>query len=129
MTDSIPTEGKFIIKDGKVVQVHDLLEWAAWWESEEGRKASRIGFTELPGYNISTVFLGLDYSFSERIPQLFETMVFEAKESEMEFPDGRKRKYHKSVDIDGLFERYATLEEAKAGHERIVEVVKSLKLS
>lgn len=119
----IKTEEKYILKDGKVVEAHDLLEWGRWFESEEGRKERRIGFDTVGFFEVSTVFLGLDYSFFEHRPQLFETMVFEKRESIMKLPDGSERSYHKSLDEQ---ERYATIEEARAGHTAMIERVKEM---
>lgn len=80
-----------------------LLEWAELMEDMEYK---RVALTELPdGKTVSTVWLGLDHSFSEAGPPIiFETMVF---------PKG---------DLGELdMERYATLEEAEAGHRLMVE--------
>ncbi len=121
------TKDKFIIKDGIVESVDDLMVWAKWMESEEGRKERRIGWTEVGEYYVSTVFLGLDYSFSmseDAKPVLFETMVFELKETTEEI-FGKPHTFNKSVDDFG--ERWHTIEEARAGHDRIVEEVKNHK--
>jgi hypothetical protein len=53
---------------------------------------------------VSTVFLGLDHGWNSDVPIVFETLVF-----------GGER------DQDG--ERYATWDEAKAGHARIVQEI------
>lgn len=43
----------------------------------EGEDPWRVGFTEVPGGSISTVFLGFDHRhFGEGEPLLFETAVF-----------------------------------------------------
>lgn len=65
-----------------------------------------VAQTTLPdGKWVSTVWLGLDHTFSgEGPPLIFETMVFPSK-----------------GDFSETYcERYSTLEEARAGHERIV---------
>lgn len=57
---------------GKTPVACDLETWANWFET-----ADRIVmYHELEGCRVSTVFLGLDYSFGGREPMLFETMVF-----------------------------------------------------
>lgn len=122
-----PTKDKFIIKNGIVESVDDLIVWAKWMESEEGRKERRIAWTEVGDYNVSTVFLGLDYSFSmseDRLPVLFETMVFENKESTDEI-NGKPYTFHKSLDDFGG--RWCTIEEARAEHDKVVEEVKNYK--
>jgi len=120
------TEGKFIIKNGKVIPENDLIKWSMWLGSKEGRKDRRIGMTKLSKYHVSTVFLGIDYSFRPGgVPILFETMVFENKKKINEGPIGGKFEYHSS--LEDYTERYSTLEEAKAGHKRIVREVKKLK--
>lgn len=78
------------------------MEWAHWFENHEQRTVRQERVSER--YGVSTVFLGIDHRFGEEGPPLlFETMVFEQN---ME-----------SVDID----RYATWDEAVAGHEAMVE--------
>jgi len=83
----------------------DVLRWARIFEHTE----RRIGSTYTKGkiFYISTVFLGLDHSFTEEPhrPILYETMVF-------------CRWCHRGMDQD--MERYSTLKEAKAGHEAMV---------
>lgn len=58
--------------------------------------------------SVSTVFLGLDHGLGNERPILFETLVSWS---------GR--------DIDQEMERYCTLAEAKAGHQRWVDAVNS----
>lgn len=86
----------YILKDGKPVKVKDITEWAAKFELSE----RHIAVSESGGVRVSTVFLGVDLNYSGKgPPMLFETMVF-----------GR----------GGERRRYATLEEARLGHERMV---------
>lgn len=59
-----------------------LMEWGELFETEEGRKKKQIDFTEIDGYTISTVFLGIDHGFDlTKKPILFETMIFYRNES------------------------------------------------
>lgn len=85
----------------------DMQEWVVLF----GKKERIIKQETLPnGKFVSTVYLGLDHSFGMGGPLIFETMVFPNKGS--------------WNDID--MERYATLEEAKEGHKRMVEKHKPL---
>jgi hypothetical protein len=64
----------------------------------------RVGYDERrDGIRVSTVFLGLDHSFGNGPPVLWETMVFGA--------DGDEQHC----------ERYTSFEAAVTGHERNVE--------
>jgi len=94
---------KYILVGHEPTPVEDVLEWAKWFETGDRRVAgTRIWWVE-----VSTVFLGLDHNFGfeegER-PILFETMVFGGL-------------------LDGEQERYATWDEALAGHQRLVREV------
>lgn len=57
---------------------------------------------------VSTIFLGLDHSWGNSQPLLFETMVFGGP-------------------LDQEQDRYSTWEEAESGHKTMVERVKSAK--
>lgn len=54
-----------------------LHEWGELYNTETGQDERRVAFDEIDGYEVSTVFLGLDHGhgFSSR-PLLFETMIF-----------------------------------------------------
>lgn len=66
----------------------------------------RVAETTLPdGKWVSTVWLGIDHSFGSGPPLIFETMVFP---SQGDFGD---------LDCD----RYSTEEEARVGHEAMVQ--------
>ena len=92
----------YILEGKEPKPVDDASEWGRWFE-----KADRhVAKTELRNRVIvSTVFLGLDHSFGGGIPILFETMIF-----------GGKHNHYQ--------ERYATWEEAEAGHLRAIKLVK-----
>jgi len=82
-----------------------LLEWAGALEDRTIDKR-RVAETTLPnGRWVSTVWLGLDHRFGHGPPLIFESMVFESK-AEMD-------------EID--CERYSTEEEARVGHQELVE--------
>lgn len=57
----------------------DLIEWANWFEHNDRTVARSRVSAHGRSYDVSTVFLGLDHSFSlgqAELPELFETMVF-----------------------------------------------------
>lgn len=76
------------------------MAWAKWFEP---RSQDRIvAQTQVGNIWISTVFLGVDYDFHEKgVPLTFETMVFTNTR-----PTQTRR--------------YATWEQAEAGHAEIV---------
>lgn len=94
---------KYILEGKTPKAVDDVIEWGQWFE-----KANRqVADTKLPhGVRVSTVFLGLDHSFGDGPPILFETMIFGGKHNEYQ-------------------ERYATWEEAKSGHKEAVKLAKT----
>lgn len=93
---------KYILVEG-IVFPATLMEWARWMESDTDFSKRRIARTEVNGYEVSTVFLGLDHAFRGEAPMIFETMVF--GEGEM----------------SGKMERYSTLDEAKTGHKVMIK--------
>lgn len=96
---------RYILGPGHIiVPAGDLMLWAMWFGNIDNRRVAETHFAI--GSWVSTVFLGLDHNFwGEGPPILFETMVFA--------DDGC------SDDLGQ--ERYATWDEAVAGHERAVE--------
>lgn len=86
------------ILDGQTPVKCDLMTWA---RSMEGKKRHVALDSLSGGIRVSTVFLGLDHSFGQGPPLLFETMIF----------GGPHDQYQ---------ERYATWDEAAAGHEKAV---------
>lgn len=84
----------------KIVVCKDVVEWAKLFE----RKNRTIAFNEIDGVRVSTVFLGIDHSYGDGEPLLFETMVF-------------------GGDHDGFCDRYSTKKEAVKGHKRVVKIV------
>lgn len=92
----------YILEDGIPKPISSIQEWGEWLE-----KADRtVAKTKIGKVLVSTVFLGLDHQWGEGPPLLFETLVFEGL-------------------LDGEMERYSTLDEAKAGHEVMVERVRA----
>jgi hypothetical protein len=73
-----------------------------------------VAVDTVDGVLVSTVFLGVDHTWSVSIgPLLFETMLFDHNE------DG------KHEDLDGCCARYSTWQQAKAGHEAIEAAMRS----
>ena len=94
---------KYILEGKTVVECSDLLTWARWFEDADRGVAKDI----INDVKVSTVFLGLNHSFTEDGPPiLFETMIFGGK-------------------FDDELWRYATWEEAEAGHAKAVEKVRN----
>jgi hypothetical protein len=64
--------GHYILIGQTPVLEPDLLTWAEWFEHSE----RHVMETFVGPFRVSTVFLGLDHSFSGGRPILFETMTF-----------------------------------------------------
>jgi hypothetical protein len=64
-----------------------------------------VGKDEVGEVRVSTVFLGLDHSFSGGPPLLFETMVFGGEHDQAQW-------------------RYTTWQEAEIGHAQVLAKVK-----
>lgn len=100
--------GGYYILEGKYPKrVDDVVEWAKQFEACDNRVIEQTKFDN--DVMVSTVFLGLDhsYSFSDSNPKpiLFETMIF-------------------GGDEDGYQERYATWDEAVEGHKAACKLIK-----
>ncbi len=100
---------KYILKGKIPIPCSNLYEWGRWMEDNDRIVARTMVSDTL----VSTVFLGLDHSFTHPEPILFETMIFD---------DNNK-------DLDGEGERYSTWEQAEKGHESYVRLVKEKVLS
>jgi len=117
--------GQFILNDAhEAVPEPNLFKWAIWMETAD-RKV-RLDADEASGWAVSTVFLGLDHSFTSTGPPiLFETMVFA--------PGGPRRAPPAEGALrttpaftkkwDGAGARYSTWDEAVAGHQRIIDEI------
>jgi hypothetical protein len=93
---------------GEIKPATDFLEWAQWLENS----SRHIGYHSVSGFIVSTVFLGINHSFGHGPPLWFETMVFRA-DGNQELIAGQ--------DYEQL--RYSTIEDARAGHQLVVEAV------
>jgi hypothetical protein len=98
----VTTDHYILTENGEIKPV-DVMTWARWFESAE----RHVGNDFLPnGVHVSTVFLGIDHNFrQEGAPLLFETMIFGGQHDEYQ-------------------ERYATKDEAIAGHAKALELAK-----
>lgn len=97
------TDKYILLDDGTTVPEPDILKWAQWVEVND----AHIAEDRLPsGVRVSTIFLALDHSFfSGGPPILFETMIFRGEH-------------------DGYQDRYATRDEAIAGHAKALALAK-----
>ncbi len=88
------------ILEGRIPKKVSLMELANWFEEIDNR---RIKLTKLSNkVDVSTVFLGVDHSFSDGDPILFETMIFGGDRNEE-------------------CERYSSLDDSLKGHDKIVK--------
>lgn len=86
-----------------VVPAKDVMEWAKMWENG----TLIVDQTRIDDVRISTVFLGLNHGWHDHGPPIvFETMIFGGAH-------------------DDYQERYATWDEAVAGHATAVALVRA----
>jgi hypothetical protein len=107
------------ILNGKVPEpCLDVLRWARWFETAERHVGN--DYLAEGDLRISTVFLGLDHNFGLGGPPiLFETMVFGEPNLKVLFDRALV------VRDDLEMWRYATWDQAEAGHRNIVEIYRS----
>lgn len=93
-------------ENNKPVATSSMAEWGEFFRNTERRTVAKTDGVN--GYDISTVFLGIDHNYStEGPPILFETMVF-------------------GDDGDDVYcVRCSTWEEAEAQHAEAVQLVKN----
>jgi hypothetical protein len=93
---------RYYTLDGKTpVPTNDVNAWNEFFENKDARPVAE---TRTCGVCVSTVFLGLDHGFGDGPPQIFQTIIF----------GGRYDQYSW---------RYATWDEAEAGHAEAVRMV------
>lgn len=93
---------------GEIRTPKSVYEWGEYFEL--GNRI--IAQEDVAGFWVSTVFLAMDHNFNDdRGPLWFETMVF------------RSGVQHPLYDQSHAQLRYATLEEARAGHERVKQMI------
>lgn len=97
------SDGKFaVLNERNEVVPATIEEWGAFLKDPE---RGRVAKTAVGDRWISTVFLGMDHSFSDDPePLWFETMVFTHGKA-------------------GYQRRYTTWEQAEAGHREVVGLV------
>ena len=97
----------YVLRDKKAVKIERpdaVLQWAKEYETDR-MSNRRVAETLLDGdkVRVSTVFLGLDHSFGQGAPLLFETLIFGGPHSDYQ-------------------ERYSTWDEAEVGHAKAVNL-------
>lgn len=92
---------QYILKGKTAVACGDIKEWGEWF----GKADRKVARETIDGVEVSTVFLGLDHSFGDGPPLLFETMVF-------------------GGEMDGDQDRCTTWEQAEEMHRAMVARVK-----
>jgi hypothetical protein len=101
------------ILDGTTVLRVSFLTWARWMEQDPDQRI--IKQEDVGDYWVSTVFLGIDHSWGDGPPILFETMVFRRK------PGG--------IDLGGEWQdRCSTYAEAEAMHKLACDGVRAGKI-
>lgn len=103
----------YILIDGEPVKT-DADTWARWFRGAD-RNVARTEIGPMSGDTafvyVSTVFLGLNHNYSGGPPLLYETLVF------VDNRDGER------VSIENSMLRYATRQDAEAGHRAVVQFV------
>lgn len=90
--------GNYILdKNGDPKKEPGIVKWGKWMEKNE----RHIADDKIGDVRVSTVFLGLDHSFTKGKPILFETMVFGGEHDEEMW-------------------RYKTKKQAIAGHNKVL---------
>jgi hypothetical protein len=102
-------------ENGVPVPTDDILEWGLWMESaDRGVLYTEYSTESGETIRVSTVFLGIDHSFSflnqNPTPLLFETMIF----GEL------------AGVLDQYQDRYSTIQEARRGHFAAVKALRAL---
>ena len=96
----------YMLGDSGVVEEPDHAKWAQWYETTYDKVRS-VASTKVHNVTISTVFLAMNMTLARAEPPLlFETRV-------------------KGGWLNDQWERYSTLDQAKAGHEAWVARVRA----
>lgn len=65
----------WILNKDHTTTIVDLNEWARWFETADRVVAK----TDIDGFHVSTVFIGINHNFGPGPPHIFETAVFDDK--------------------------------------------------
>lgn len=90
-------------EDGQPTLCDDLVQWAEWYRNED----RTVAFDQIGAVRISTIFLAINHAIGPGEPILYDTLV-----------DGGP--------LDRRRDRYATREDALAGHARMVAMIRGV---
>lgn len=115
-------DGTPILGDIEFENSHDFRGTLKWARLFEDANYKRVADSVLPnGVRVSTIWTGLDFSFSPSGPPvIFESMAFSPEVSVVKAADsifGRDTEYHQPLDQW----RYSTEEQAWLGHWEMCE--------
>lgn len=114
----------YILNSDRVaIPVDDVETWNVWlnahWDTDRRVAMNIIA----PDISVSTIFLAIDHSFGfSKLPILFETAVWDTRKHATKLPDGTLRLNASLSDQI----RYATYDEALAGHNAICEKLRNI---
>jgi hypothetical protein len=101
----------YILVGKNPMPVENSLTWGKWLENARKTGERIVGYWEHEDILVSTVFLGIDHNFTDEGPPiLFETMILGGPDNQSMW-------------------RYATWEEAEAGHMKVCNEVKAKETS
>lgn len=106
--DEVRGRGGYYDRSGNPISFRDWARLDAWDREKNEHRYKVVKQEYVEHYWISTVWLGLDHSYIDGPPLIFETMVFN----------------HDTNESDLDCERYSTEQQAIEGHARIVEKVR-----
>jgi hypothetical protein len=111
------TKGKYILDaDGNPQEETDLIKWATWYETADRVLAHDDLANEIC---VATLFLGVNFNFAPLGPPLlWETTVSDTKGRRLE----QRPALVRLLDEQNVSMRYATREQAMAGHARMVSL-------
>ena len=99
-------DSTYILDGHTPVQCPDVEEWAKWFGENKFKR--HVADEKIGDVRVSTVFLGVDHSFGDGPPVLFETMVFGGP-------------------LDEETDRCSTWDQAEQMHAEMVDRVKHAK--
>lgn len=59
-------------ENNEPVPVADVMEWSKWMAEH----SNRVAYDKIRDAEVSTIFLGINHSWNDTAPVLWETMVF-----------------------------------------------------